>query len=151
MTQTPSIWFRTPDIDAIRAVQTGTIDSHLGITVTEIGPDYLRGTMPADVRTFQPTGRIHGGANVVLAESLGSIAANLVVDTATSACFGQEVNANHLRGVSGGVVTGTARPVHLGRTSQVWDIRIEDARGKLTCIARLTMAVVAVVEPGYNY
>lgn len=148
---TDSIWFGTPTVAAINAVQARTIDAQLGIEVTEIGPDYLRGTMPADYRTFQPTGRIHGGANVVLAESLGSIAANLTVDTSRYACFGQEVNANHLRGVSSGRVTGTARPVHIGRSSQVWEIRIEDERGKLSCISRLTMAVVAGGNVGYQY
>ncbi|MYM62906.1 hotdog fold thioesterase [Pseudomaricurvus sp. HS19] len=137
------IWFASPDLEHIQAVQKGTIDEHLDIRIIEIGADFLRGTMPVDARTFQPTGRVHGGANVVLAESLGSVAANMVVDPQRFVCFGMEVNANHLRGVSQGLVTGTATPLHLGRTSQVWEIKIRDEDQRLTCISRLTMAVVA--------
>ncbi len=139
---TAPIWFASPDLEQIRTIQMGTIDEHLDIRIIEIGPDFIRGTMPADARTFQPTGRIHGGANVVLAESLGSIAANMVVDSSRFVCLGMEVNANHLRGVSQGLVTGMATPLHLGRTSQVWEIRIRDEEDRLTCISRLTMAVV---------
>ena len=100
--------------------------------------------MPADTRTFQPFGLVHGGANVVLAETLGSIGANLLVDNSKFYCVGQEVNANHLRGVRTGKVTGTARLWHLGRSSQVWNIELRDDEGKLSCISRLTMAVVPV-------
>ena len=137
------IWFATPDLQRVSTVQKGTIDEYLDIRVIEIGPDFIRGTMPAEPRTFQPTGRIHGGANVVLAESLGSIAANMVVDPSRFVCFGMEVNANHLRGVCHGLVTGTATPLHLGKTTQVWEIKIRDEEGRLTCVSRLTMAVVA--------
>ncbi|WP_317931182.1 hotdog fold thioesterase [Halioxenophilus sp. WMMB6] len=136
------IWFQTPTSDHLQTIRTGTIEESLGIEITEIGPDYIRGTLPADQRTFQPTGRIHGGANVVLAESLGSLGANLVVDQTQYVCFGMEVNANHLRGVSQGKVTGTARPLHLGKTTHVWEIKIHDDDDQLTCISRLTMAVV---------
>lgn len=124
----------------------GTIGEHLGIRLTEIGDDYLRGTMPVDARTRQPYGRLHGGASVVLAEELGSIAASLCVDPQRYRIFGMEINANHLRGVSEGLVTGTARPLHLGRASQVWEIRIEDERQRLLCISRLTVAVAAIAD-----
>ena len=114
----------------------------IGIRITEIGDDYLRGTMPVDGRTHQPYGILHGGASVALAETLGSTAAVLCCE-AGRAAVGLEINANHLRAVREGIVTGTARPVHLGRSTQVWEIRIENEAGELTCISRLTMAVVA--------
>jgi len=113
----------------------------LGIVFTEIGPDYVRGTMPVDARTHQPYGLLHGGASVLLAETLGSSAANLSVPEGKM-CVGIEINANHVRGVRSGTVTGTARPVHVGASTQVWEIRIEDEAGKLACISRLTLAVV---------
>jgi 1,4-dihydroxy-2-naphthoyl-CoA hydrolase len=141
-----SIWFTTPTLEELNSFNDKTILGPLGIRITEVGPDFIRGTLPAGPQTFQPMGLIHGGANVVLAETLGSVGANMVVASAKYYCVGQEVNANHLRGVSEGVVTGTARPVHVGRTSQVWEIKIENAAGKLTCIARLTMAVVKHAE-----
>ena len=114
----------------------------LGIVFTELGEDFVRATMPVDARTHQPYGLLHGGASVLLAETLGSSAGNLcVADDAM--CVGIEINANHLAGVRDGIVTGTARPLHLGRSTQVWEIRIEDARGRLACISRLTLAVVS--------
>ncbi len=137
-----SIWFVKPSIERLNESSKNTVCESLGIEFTEIGDDYIRGTMPADARTFQPMGLVHGGANVVLAESLGSLAANLVVDGSKYYCVGQEVNANHLRGVRTGLVTGTARLVYKGRTSQVWEIKLEDERGRLSCISRLTMACV---------
>lgn len=142
MTSSDSIWHTEPNLADMNKLSEGTICATLGIEITEVGPDFIRGTMPADVRTFQPMGLIHGGANVVLAESLGSIGANLVVDGAQYHCVGQEVNANHIRGVRSGLVTGTATLAYRGRTSQVWEINIVDERGKLSCISRLTMAVV---------
>ncbi len=120
-----------------------TIGAHLGLRITEIGEDYLRGTMPVDNRTKQPYGRLHGGASCVLAEELGSFAANLCIAPGEGLGVGLEINANHLRAATGGHVTGTARPLHIGRATQVWDIRIEDAAGKLVCISRLTVAVIA--------
>jgi 1,4-dihydroxy-2-naphthoyl-CoA hydrolase len=99
--------------------------------------------MPADKRTFQPYGIVHGGANVVLAETLGSIAGAHVIDTNSLLCLGQEVSATHLRPVSSGMVTGTARPIHLGKRSHVWEIRLENDQGKLSCIAKLILAIVA--------
>lgn len=137
-----SIWFNPPNIELTNAMCKNTACEAMGIEITDIGPDYVRGTMPADTRTFQPFGLVHGGANVVLAETLGSIAANLLVDTSKFYCVGQEVNANHLRGVREGKVTGTASLWHAGKTSQVWHIELRDDAGKLTCISRLTMAVV---------
>ncbi len=136
------IWLNTITPEQLNEASKGTITDHLGIAFTEIGTDYIRGTMPADQRTFQPLGRVHGGANVVLAETLGSTGAMLLLDTNEYFAVGQEVNANHVRGVTSGVVTGTARLAYRGRTSQVWEIRIEDERGKLSCISRLTMAVI---------
>jgi 1,4-dihydroxy-2-naphthoyl-CoA hydrolase len=113
----------------------------LDIRVTEIGDDFLRGTMPVDDRTRQPYGILHGGASVALAETLGSTAAMLCCEDGRAA-VGLDINANHLRAVREGLVTGTARPVHVGRSTQVWEIRIEDDGGKPVCLARLTMAVV---------
>jgi 1,4-dihydroxy-2-naphthoyl-CoA hydrolase len=110
---------------------------------TEIGPDYLRATMPVDARTHQPTGVLHGGASVALAETVGSTAANLCVDRQQELCLGQEINANHLRPIATGLVTATARPLHRGSRSQVWQIEIRDERERLVCVSRLTMAVVA--------
>lgn len=113
----------------------------LGIVFSEIGPDYLRATMPVDARTKQPYGLLHGGASVLLAETLGSSAGNLCVPEGR-ACVGIEINANHLRGVREGTVTGTARALHVGGRTQVWEIRIEDDRGQLACVSRLTLAVI---------
>ena len=138
-----SIWYRTPEPALIDAMSKGTIDEHLGIKITQVGDDYLSGTMPADKRTFQPYGIVHGGANVVLAETLGSIAGAHVIDTNSLLCLGQEVSATHLRPVSSGMVTGTARPIHLGKRSHVWEIRLENDQGKLSCIAKLILAIVA--------
>jgi 1,4-dihydroxy-2-naphthoyl-CoA hydrolase len=115
----------------------------LDIRFTDIGDDWLRATMPVDPRTRQPFGLLHGGASVVLAETVGSTAAMLTLDPATHLAVGLDINANHLRGVRDGRVTGTAKAAHLGRTTQVWEIRIEDAAGKLVCLSRLTMAVIA--------
>lgn len=120
----------------------GNMGEHLGLTFAEIGPDYLKGTMPVDHRTRQPYGLLHGGASVVLAETLGSIASALVVDHSRYRCVGVEVNANHLRSVKEGLVTGTCRPLHLGRTTHVWEIRITDERQRLVCVSRLTVAVI---------
>ncbi len=121
----------------------GTAGESLGIQITEQGPDYLRGTMPVDARTKQPFGLLHGGSSVALAETLASFAGYLCLDPdANQQAAGLEINANHLRAVTSGVVTGTARPIHLGRTTQVWEVRIEDDKGRLTCISRMTAAVV---------
>jgi len=115
---------------------------HLGIEFTEIGDDFIRGTMPVDGRTRQPYGLLHGGASVALAETLGSTGATLCVDTKEYQCVGQEINANHLRPARSGLVTGTARAVHLGGRTQVWVIDIVNEAGKLVCTSRLTVAVI---------
>ena len=137
-----SIWHHTPNPSMMDKMSEGTIDQHLGIKITEVGDDYLIGTMPADSRTFQPYGIVHGGANVVLAETLGSMAGGHVIDSEHYLCMGQEVSATHLRPVSSGLVTGTARPIHLGRRSHVWEIRLTNGQGKLSCIAKLILAIV---------
>ncbi|MBN8799784.1 MAG: hotdog fold thioesterase [Stenotrophomonas nitritireducens] len=135
--------FRAPvSLDELNRLSRGTLIDHLGIVFTGAGEDWLQATMPVDERTRQPYGLLHGGASVVLAETLGSSACNLCVDTASQVCAGLEINANHLRAVRSGMVTGTARALHVGRTTQVWEIRIENEAGKPVCISRLTLAVV---------
>ena len=137
------IWKVKPDLAALSRMQENTIASVIGLEFTEVGDDYIRGTLPVDHRTHQPMGILHGGASVVLAESLGSMAANLCVDTRHQYCVGLDINANHVRPVRSGRVTGTAKPLHLGKSTQVWEIRIEDEAGRLTCVSRLTMAVLS--------
>ncbi len=126
----------------LNRVNTGNLGEALGIEITEIGEDYLRGTMPVDARTRQPYGLLHGGASVALAESLGSLGGGLTVDPEKFSVVGIEINANHIKGKREGVVTGTARPLHLGRSTQVWEIRIVDEKEALICISRITLAVV---------
>lgn len=140
-TATPPIFRRPQGIAALNALSRGTAIETLGIEFTAIGDDHLVATMPVDVRTRQPYGLLHGGASVLLAETLGSSAGNMCVPEG-EVCVGLEINANHVRAVRDGTVTGTARPLHLGRSTQVWEIRIEDARGRLACVSRLTLAVV---------
>ncbi|MDO5609405.1 MAG: hotdog fold thioesterase [Pseudomonadota bacterium] len=132
-----------PDItlEQLNQWSADTLMQPLGIVFSEIGPDYLRGTMPVDARTHQPYGLLHGGASAALAETLGSTAAGMCVAEGEGV-VGIEINANHLRGVRQGIVTGTARALHVGRSTQVWEIRIEDETGQLVCISRLTLAVV---------
>jgi 1,4-dihydroxy-2-naphthoyl-CoA hydrolase len=137
-----SIWFASPNIDDANRRMQPVLGGHIGIRFTEFGDDFLRGTMPVEPRTHQPMGILHGGASVVLAETLGSVAANYVVDPAKCYCVGQEINANHLRPVRSGLVTGTARAIHLGSRSQVWGIELRDEKDRLTCISRLTIAIV---------
>lgn len=142
VTPAGSIFRGAPSLADLNALSQGTAMQPLGIVFTEIGPDYLRGTMPVDARTRQPYGLLHGGASVLLAETLGSSAAGMCA-AAGQGVVGIEINANHLRAVRDGVVTGTARPLHLGGRIQVWEIRIEDDQGRLACISRLTLAVIA--------
>lgn len=135
--------FRRPSsVAALNALSIGTAMEPLGIAFTELGPDYLRATMPVDARTRQPYGLLHGGASVLLAETLGSTAGMLCVEEG-ELCVGIEINANHLNAVREGIVTGTARPLHVGRRTQVWEIRVEDDAQRLVCISRLTLAVIA--------
>lgn len=129
-----------PDLARLNAG--GTLNESLGIEITEIDSEFVRGRMPVDARTKQPFGLLHGGASVALAETLGSIGGNLCIDSERWVAVGLEISANHLRPVTSGWVTGTARPLHLGRSTQVWDIRIEDDAGKLSCISRLTLSVI---------
>lgn len=136
-----AIWKRSIDLETANAWSRRTLMQALGIRISEIGDDYLRGTMPVDDRTRQPYGILHGGASVALAETLGSTAAMLCCEDGR-AMVGLDINANHLRAVRDGLVTGTARPIHVGRSTQVWEIRIENGAHELVCIARLTMAVV---------
>ena len=137
-----SIWKQTADLDSINAWNAGSMVEHLGMRITEVGEDFLRGTMPVDARTKQPFGLLHGGASVALAESLGSLAGTMCIDATEQMAVGLDINANHVRAVTEGIVTGTARPLHVGRNTQVWEIRIEDERGRLVCISRLTLAIV---------
>ena len=142
-----AIWHqREPDIASIMASDHGTMIEHLGIEIVGYGDDWLKARMPVDHRTVQPQGRLHGGASCVLAETVGSIAANMALDTSTHLAVGLEINANHIRPVKGGYVYGTARPDALGRTTQVWTIRITDEDDRLVCISRLTMAVIPLAR-----
>ena len=142
MTKPPAAaLFRPTTLDALNAMSKDTAMEPLGIAFTEVGPDYLRATMPVDARTRQPYGLLHGGASVLLAETLGSMAGMLSIRD-DEICVGIEINANHVRGVREGLVTGTARPLHVGGRTQVWEIRIEDERGRLVCVSRITLAVV---------
>jgi len=133
-------WPENASLDVLNARSAGTLMASLGIVFTELGDTYLRATMPVDARTHQPYGILHGGASVALAETLGSSAGMLMARG--NAVVGLEINANHLRAVRSGTVTGTARPIHVGRSTQVWEIRIEDEAGKAVCISRLTLAVL---------
>ncbi len=137
-----SIWFVQPTRDGFIQLARGTMIEHLAIEFVAAGEDFISARMPVDARTIQPYGLLHGGASVALAETLGSAAAACCVDSAKKIVVGLDINANHVRGVRSGFVTGTARPLHIGGSTQVWDIRIVDERDKLVCIARLTMAVL---------
>ena len=137
-----TIWFKPITTDALNQRSQNTIAEFLGIQFTEVGENSLTATMPATPRTKQPLGIVHGGANVVLAETIASTAANAVIDLDQCYCVGLEINANHIRPVSEGVVTAITRPIHLGRTTQVWQIDIFNEAGKQTCISRMTAAVV---------
>jgi 1,4-dihydroxy-2-naphthoyl-CoA hydrolase len=137
-----SIWQSRLSLATLNAGSAGTLMGPLGFEFTEIGEDFIRGTMPVDARTHQPYGLLHGGASVALAETLGSMGANMCVDSARYLCVGQEINANHLKAVRSGRVTGTARPLHVGARSQVWSIEIVNEAGALVCVSRLTVAVI---------
>jgi len=137
-----SIWFSPLILEEVQQRGKDTMVQHLGIEITEVGDNFLRGTMPVDHRTLQPMGLLHGGASVALAETLGSIAANLVIDPAKKYSVGLDINANHIRSAKNGMVTGTATPLHIGSSTQVWSIEIKDDQDRLVCISRLTMAVM---------
>ncbi|THB75938.1 MAG: hotdog fold thioesterase [Desulfobacteraceae bacterium] len=135
------IWKTDYDLDQIRQFTSGTLVEHLGIRYVEKGRDFLKAVMPVDERTIQPLGLLHGGASVVLAESLGSMASHMTLDE-NHYSVGLEIKANHIRSAKEGLVTGMVRPVHLGRTTQIWDIEIKNDRDQLVCVSRLTMVVL---------
>ena len=137
------IWFKK-DLQLNDFIHLGknTMGEHIGLEFTELGADFMKATMPVDVRTKQPYGLLHGGASCVLAETLGSVASAMVIDPEKFICVGLEINANHIRGVREGRVTGITTPIHLGATTHVWDIKIYDEREKLVCISRLTVAIL---------
>ena len=139
------IWFSKPDLAELNGRPKNHIGALLGIEFTEIGDDYIKGRMPVDERTHQPFGILHGGASVVLTETLGSVASNLVLNPERNMGVGLEVNANHLRPVKEGWVTGICTPIHIGGKTHIWDIKLYNDTGKLTCISRLTVAVVPAV------
>lgn len=136
-----AIWQRDVTLEGLNAGSANTLVAHLGIRYTEITDDCLVGIMPVGPQVHQPMGLLHGGASVVLAETLGSVAGNLAVPR-THCCVGLEINANHVRAIREGTVTGIASPLHLGATTQVWQIRLEDEAHRLICVSRLTLAVL---------
>lgn len=138
----PSIWKQPISVDILTAISRGTANEHLGMEFLEVGDDFITARMPVDRRTIQPYGLFHGGVSVVLAETLGSCGAAFSVPEGYRA-VGLDINANHLKGASSGWVTGTTRPVHIGRTTQVWQIDLKNDAGELTCVSRITMAVLA--------
>lgn len=139
------IWYTDVKIEVLTALSSKGMTKHLGIELVEIGDDYLKAKMPVDDRTRMPRGLLHGGASCVLAETVGSVASALCVDPEKYVIAGLEINANHLRGIKEGFVIATARPFHIGRTTHVWDVRIEDeATKKMICISRLTVAIINI-------
>lgn len=137
-----SIWTDTPTLEGMTERGRETALSHMGIEFLEVGDDFIKARMPVDHRTVQPAGILHGGASVVLAETLGSVAANHCLRGEGKAAVGLEINANHIRSATSGWVYGTTRPLHIGGSTQVWEIRIETEDGKLVCVSRITMAVI---------
>jgi len=138
------IWSTNFNVADLNNGSENNMTGHLGIEFTEAGEDYLAARMPVDQRTQQPAGLLHGGASVVLAETLGSVASHLVIDLENYYAVGLDINANHLRGVTGGYVTGIAKPIHIGGSTHVWEIKIYNEHGQITCISRLTMAVLKI-------
>jgi 1,4-dihydroxy-2-naphthoyl-CoA hydrolase len=136
------IWQTQATPDVLNENRKMTMINHLGIEFLEIGDDYVKARMPVDHRTIKPFGMLHGGASVALAETLGSVAANLCVDREKKMCVGLDINANHIRPATNGFVYGIARPIHVGASTQVWEIRIQNEQEKLVCISRLTFAVL---------
>lgn len=139
-----TIWKSRATLDRLAEISKCTLIEHLGIEYLEIGADYLKARMPVDSRTRQPAGILHGGASVALAETLGSVAAGMCIDRGRRRVVGLDINANHIRPVSAGWVTGIAKPVHIGHSTQIWEIRICNEEEKLVCLSRLTVAVIDV-------
>lgn len=135
-------WFKDFTIEELNGRPKNHIGALLGIEFTKIGDDFIEGTMPVDERTHQPAGILHGGASVVLAETLGSIASYMLIDPEKYVAVGLEVNANHLRPVKSGLVKGICTPIHIGAKTHIWDIKLFNDRGKMSCISRLTVAVI---------
>jgi 1,4-dihydroxy-2-naphthoyl-CoA hydrolase len=142
-----AIWFGSGfSLETANAHSKGTLVNQLGIEFVAAGDDYVSAKMPVDERTRQPAGVLHGGASVALAETLASWGATFVVDPEKNHCVGLEINANHVRAIGAGWVTGTARPLHLGRSTQIWEVRIVDEQERLVCVSRVTMAVLATAN-----
>jgi 1,4-dihydroxy-2-naphthoyl-CoA hydrolase len=136
------IWQQDISVETLTRISLDTASSHLGIEFLEVGDDFIRARVPVDARTRQPYGILHGGVSVVLAETLGSCGAAYAAPAGHQA-VGLDINANHLRSAPSGWVTGTARPVHIGRSTQVWQIELCNEQGQMTCISRITMAILA--------
>ena len=141
-----NIWHTDYTAEEIGRIEATGLNSRIGIEITEVGDDYLNGTMPVDDRTKQPAGLLHGGANCVLAETLASWAATLVIDPSQNRAVGLEINANHIRSATEGEVTGVSRPIHIGRQTHVWEVKIKRQDGKLSCVSRVTMAIIEKQE-----
>jgi 1,4-dihydroxy-2-naphthoyl-CoA hydrolase len=137
-----AVWKKIVTVDELNKMHVDTMQSFCGIEFLEIGDDYIKARMPVNERTIQPHGLLHGGANVMLAESLGSIASVLCIDIEKFTCVGLEINANHIRAVREGYVYGVTTPLHIGRSTQVWEIKIYNEEGKLTCVSRITNAIL---------
>ncbi|MFZ2951080.1 MAG: hotdog fold thioesterase [Desulfuromonadaceae bacterium] len=135
-----TIWKSPITLDQLKLRSKDTLMEHLGIEYLEIGSDYLKARMPVDSRTKQSAGILHGGASAALAETLGSVAASMCIDRSMKRIVGLEINANHIRPVTGGWVTGITMPIHVGNTTQIWEIKIYNEEDKLVCISRLTLA-----------
>lgn len=138
-----NIWFSEINLEAINKVSDKTMLQHLDIQFNDAGADWLQATMPVDHRTHQPYGILHGGASVVLAETLGSVASQLVIDSNKYMPVGLEINANHIKSVRSGLVTGIVKPIHLGSSTHIWEIKITNEKAQLTCISRLTVAILS--------
>lgn len=139
-----TLWKKRTTVEQLRELAKDTLIEYLGIEILEIGDDYLKARMPVDHRTRQPYGVLHGGASAALAETLGSVAAGLCINGDSQTVVGLEINANHIRSVHDGWVTGVTKPIHVGKSTQVWEIRIYDDQEKLACISRLTLANIAI-------
>ncbi|KAA3617563.1 MAG: hotdog fold thioesterase [Calditrichaeota bacterium] len=136
------IWFKKYDLNELSTIADSTMVSHLAIEFVEIGDDYLSAKMPVDKRTIQPAGILHGGASVALAETIGSVASSLTINPEKYFCVGLEINANHIKSVKNGFVTGTGKPIHLGRSTQIWEIKIVNDDAALIAISRITLAIL---------
>ncbi len=140
--KSPSFISQGVTLPELNKLSENTLVSHLGIVFTEVGEDYLVATMPVDQRTYQPLGLLHGGASVALAETLGSVAAAVCIDRHTQYCVGLEINANHIKSARDGIVIGTVKPIHIGKRTHVWEIKITNPQDELISISRITMAVI---------